>query len=215
MIRGGALTLGAAAGTTFDPFTASFAGGAPTRILGCTGQGLHAEGPSGSVVPIQLAIDGAEIGWNGAAGVWISKLPDGSAASVRHADIHSNGPSPYFTGRTAGALVLASMAVPSPGKLPLTFQGNLIRNNAGDQLGLYVTGAVALDGGSCTQDPNVFACLDNVRYEVYATSSATATAWSTLWATNPPIVSGSVDWSNYCTLPTGVTPPPCPPASPP
>ncbi|HSN92145.1 MAG TPA: right-handed parallel beta-helix repeat-containing protein [Anaeromyxobacteraceae bacterium] len=208
-VRSGGVAIRAPDGVAFSQLAGTFSGGAPAELSGSTGAGLRSDDYTSTAISVSL--DRVRIAGNGAAGAYLSQLPAGSTVSIRSSQVEGNAGWPYEFGRTGGGVVLVSAFVPD-----LTFKGNRVWANAGDQVGLWLdsstTTVVDLSGGDpvlgCA-DPvnqaraNVFGCGSG--NDVYSTTKeAPVSAVLNYWKGVPRVT--AVDFSNACSW----EPPLCP-----
>jgi hypothetical protein len=166
----------------------------PQLLSGLTGETLEIDANLGhgiALVGLETAIvlDAARVRVtnNGGTALRIDTLPVGSSVSVAESELSWNQAtadgSRYASGRKAGGLI-----VNQPGQTlppPLTFTGNTVACNGGDQVGVYVVGAMDLAPDACGASSNFFRTkLGGTA--VFVSAYATLDATSNYWAPDPP-----------------------------
>jgi hypothetical protein len=214
LLRGGKLELKSAADTTFDPRTGVFGGSPPLVVSGNSGNGVRVE-RNGKDTQTNLGLDRIVVSANAGAGIYLN-VSSGSLASITHVDLRSNGASPYYTDtgtnpetiRSAGGLVITGSFTPAT----LTFKGNLVRNNTGEQIGIYRAGTIDLSGDACDATANVYTCVPpESAFAIWASPDVSQiSVLKSFWNPDPPIVSGNVVYGTTCRLPLGQPLPSCP-----
>jgi hypothetical protein len=179
-----------------------FSGGSPVELSGSTGSGLRSDDTTDT--PVSVSLERVRIVGNGAAGVFLNQMPGGSAFSIRSSQVEGNAGSSYSSPtRTGGGVVVVSPVVPS-----LTFKGNRVWGNVGDQVGLFLpadTGTpLDLSGGDpliACDDPanlaaaNVLGCGSGK--DVFSTTTETfASAVRNYWKAVPNVT--AVDADDAC-----------------
>ena len=199
-VTGGKLELQSLAAAGLDVLAGTF-GGTPLLLGSSAGAGVLAT-QSDDAVPITLSISGADISANGGAGVVISTPAAGSAVSISGSSLSGNGATTYYGSRTAGGVIVAAVSIPT-----FAFTGNAVRCNGGDQIGVYLTGALSIDPTTCGAGSNAIVTT-GAGYGVYATPGVTSVpATHNYWSPDPPNVTAKVSVQPTC---TDVLPVPCP-----
>jgi hypothetical protein len=154
---------------------------------------------------VAVAIDRADFTRNGEVGIFLKELPAGSSASIRSTDVHENQAqtpaSAFYGARRAAGLILWGEVVPRP----LTFAGNRVWANSGDQVGVLSGKDWKLSGEDCDQNANVFACPSASGYLVYSVG-AVQTAGRAYWPVDSWPPTSLLHQTEYQTVDAGICP---------
>ncbi len=137
----------------------------------------------GKETPIVLDAARVRVTNNDGTALRMDALPPGSAVSVADSELSGNKAtaqgSRYASGRSAGGVIVNQL-------LPLlSFSGNTVACNGGDQVGIYVVGAVDLAPDACGASSNFFRTRVGAA-AVYVSPYATVDASNNYWAPDPP-----------------------------
>jgi hypothetical protein len=198
-VRSGGVAIRSLDGVAFSQFDGVFTSGTPVELSGSTGSGLRADKDT-SGATISIEVERARIVGNGAAGMYLDQLPDTSSVSIRSSQIEGNAPSGYYAERMVGGIMISSgNSVPQ-----VTFKGNRVWRNGGDQIGLWLPSdtlvQVDLSGGdplvACDAPENrasanvIGRCLTGE--DVFSTTSTTpVSAVRNYWQGNSPVVTNA------------------------